>query len=170
MKAIDSITGGIDTISVTVGKLAAFIAIPNILALVYEVFSRYVFNAPTIWSYETTYFLYAAHFILGAAFALKDHAHIRVEVFYSRFSPRTKAIIDVLGYLILFIPVMVLLIYGGIGLVQESIRMNEHSAVSSWRPIMWPFRATLPLGIFFLLLQGLAEFARALQTAFRGAK
>ena len=167
---LESILRIIDRISEKTGKLAAFIVIPNVLALVYEVGARYIFKAPTIWSFETTYFLYAAHFILGAAYALKDRAHIRVEVFYSRFPKRVQAIIDSVGYLLLFFPAALLLVYGGIDLVRESILMNERSAVSAWRPIMWPFRAVLPTGIFLLFLQGLAEFARSLPVALRRVK
>lgn len=162
---LDKILDSIDTISVTVGKLAAFIAIPNILALTYEVVARYVFEAPTIWSFEVTYFLYAAHFMLGAAYALKDRAHIRIEVFYSRMPKRTQAIINTVGYLLFFFPVMITLLIGGFELVKEAVVMNERSGVSAWQPIMWPFRAVLPLGIFFLLLQGIAEFIRALPLA-----
>jgi len=160
----------IDKISDVSGKLAAWIIIPNVLALVYEVFSRYLFNSPTIWSYEVTYFLYAAHFILGAAFALKERAHTRVEVFYSRRSERTQALINCLGYIILFFPAMILIIYGGIDFVKMSYEMGERSAVSAWRPLMWPFRAILPIGMFLLLLQGIAEFIKAVPIAIGGRK
>lgn len=155
----------IDNLSLSVGKLAAFIVIPNVFALVYEVIARYVFKAPTIWSFEITYFLYSAHFMLGAAYALKDRSHIRVEVIYSRLSKRTRAIIDSAGYLLFFFPATIALLIGGFDLVRESIAMGERSGVSSWRPVMWPFRAILPLGIFFLLLQGVAEFIRAVPKA-----
>lgn len=162
---VEKFLNGIDTLSMSVGKLAAFIVIPNVFALVYEVVARYVLKAPTIWSFEITYFLYSAHFMLGAAYALKDRSHIRVEVLYSRLSARSRAIIDTAGYMIFFFPATIALMLGGIDLVKESIAMGERSGVSAWRPIMWPFRAILPLGIFFLFLQGIAEFLRVVPRA-----
>lgn len=160
----------IDSISEVSGKLAAFIVIPNFLALVYEVIARYIFKSPTIWSYDVTYMLYAAHFLLGAAFTLKHRRHTRVDVFYSHWSPRVQAIIDVVCYLVLFFPAMLVLIYGGVGLVHESLIMQERSQATPWRPVVWPFRALLPLGFFLLCLQGIAEFLRRINVAVRGGR
>lgn len=143
------------------GKIAAFIIIPNVLALVYEVVARYVFNKPTIWSFEVTYFLYAGHFMLGAAYTLKHRRHIKVDVFYSRMSPRHQAVIDTAGYALLFFPALIVLIYGGIGLVQESILMNERSSITAWQPILWPFKAMLPIAFLLLFLQGIEEFVNS---------
>ncbi|MEW6622850.1 MAG: TRAP transporter small permease subunit [Bacillota bacterium] len=160
----------ISMISEWSGKIAAFIIIPNILALVYEVVARYVFNKPTIWSFEVTYFLYAGHFMLGAAYTLKYHRHIRVDVFYSRFSPRSQAMIDSIGYLVLFFPAILILIYGGIGLVQESLLMNERSAITAWKPILWPFKAMLPFAFLLLGLQGIVDFIGRFNVAIGRAK
>lgn len=165
---VSAILRAIDTISEISGRVAAFIVIPNFLALVYEVIARYVFKHPTIWSYDVTYMLYAAHFMLGAAYTLKYRRHTRIDVLYSRFSPRVQAIIDVFCYLLLFFPAMLVLIYGGIGLVHESLIMQERSQATPWRPVVWPFRSLLPLGFFLLFLQGLAEFIRRLKVAVRG--
>lgn len=155
----------ISSISEWSGKIAAFIIIPNVLALVYEVVARYVFNKPTIWSYEVTYFLYASHFMLGAAYTLKYHRHIKVDVFYSRLSHRKQAIIDTIGYAVLFFPAIIVLIYGGIGLVQDSVLMNERSSITAWQPILWPFKAMLPIAFVLLLLQGIEEFVNSLMIA-----
>ena len=108
-----SFIGFIDRLSVWTGKWIAWVIIPNVLALVYEVVARYFFNSPTIWSYEVTYFLYGSHFLLGAAYVLFVDAHIRIDILTSRLSPRTRAKIDVAGYLILFFPVVITLIYAG---------------------------------------------------------
>lgn len=152
------------------GKIAAFLIIPNVLALVYEVVSRYLFNKPTIWSFEVTYFLYAAHFMLGAAYTLKHRRHIKVDFFYSKLSYRQKAIIDTVGYTLFFFPALIVLIYGGIGLVQESILMNERSAITAWQPILWPFKAMLPIAFLLLFLQGIEEFLKSFLVAVGRAK
>src|SRR3989337_2339008 len=106
---MDRFLRAVDAISIGTGRLIAWIVIPNVLALVYEFFARYVFGRPTIWSYEVTYFFYGSHFLLGAAYTLHLKSHIRIDIFYQHISPRGRAIVDSIGYLIFFFPVMLLL-------------------------------------------------------------
>ena len=75
-----------------------------VLSLVYEVVARYFFNAPTIWAYDMTFMLYGSFFMLGAAYTLQRSGHIRTDVFYARWSPRTQARVDLACYLVLFFP------------------------------------------------------------------
>ena len=152
---------GIDSVSIWSGKLAAWIVIFNIFALVYEVIARYLFNSPTTWSYEMTYFLYGSHFLLGAAFTLYMQSHIRVDILYQRFSPRVRAIIDIIGYLVFFFPAIGVLIYAGTEFIIQSFEMGEKSGLSSWRPYLYPFKAVVMIGILLLFLQGVAEFIRS---------
>lgn len=152
----------IDSISTWSGTLVAWLVIPNVFALVYEVIARYILESPTIWSYEVTYFLYGTHFLLGAAYTLSIKAHIRIDVFYMHLPPRGKAIVDILGYLLLFFPVMIVLIYAGTEFTIQSWEMREKSALSPWRPYLYPYKAVLVISFFFLFLQGIAEFIRNL--------
>ena len=152
---------GIDSVSIWSGKLAAWIVIFNVFALVYEVIARYLFNSPTTWSYEMTYFFYGSHFLLGAAFSPYMQSHIRVDILYQRFSPRVRAIIDIIGYLVFFFPAIGVLIYAGTEFIIQSFEMGEKSGLSSWRPYLYPFKAVVVIGILLLFLQGVAEFIRS---------
>jgi TRAP-type mannitol/chloroaromatic compound transport system permease small subunit len=160
----------IDAISTWTGKGIAWIVIPNVLALVYEFFARYVFGNPTNWSYEVTYFLYGSHFLLGAAYALQLKAHVRIDILYQHFSPRRKALVETIGYLLLFFPVILLLIYAGAEFTIQSFQMNEKSGLSPWRPYLYPYKGVVVLAIFLLFLQGFAEFIRNLSVALKGGE
>jgi TRAP-type mannitol/chloroaromatic compound transport system permease small subunit len=160
MIMLSSFSKAIDGLSTWSGKLAAWIVIPNVFALVYEFFARYVFGSPTIWSYEVTYFLYGSHFLLGAAYTLHLKSHIRIDIFYQHISPRGRAIVDSIGYLIFFFPVMILLIYAGAEFTIQSFEMGEKSGLSPWRPYLFPYKAVVMISILLLFLQGIAEFVR----------
>jgi TRAP-type mannitol/chloroaromatic compound transport system permease small subunit len=165
---LSSLPKTIDSISNWSGKLVAWLVIPNVLALVYEVIARYILKSPTIWSYEVTYFFYGTHFLLGAAYTLSIKAHIRIDVIHAHLSPRGKAIVDILGYLLLFFPVMIVLIYAGSAFTIQSFEMGEKSGLSPWRPYLYPYKGVLVISFFFLFLQGIAEFLRNIILVVKG--
>jgi TRAP-type mannitol/chloroaromatic compound transport system permease small subunit len=158
----------IDAVSLTAGKAAAFLAVPMVAALVYEVVARYVFGKPTIWSYETTYMLYGSHYLLGAAFTLYYKGHIRIDVIYHLFPPRWWAFIDVLGFIVVFFPVTILLSYSGLLYAWDSFRTGEVSQYTPWAPYLWPIKTVICTGFVLLLLQGVAEFSRSVVTLVKG--
>jgi TRAP-type mannitol/chloroaromatic compound transport system permease small subunit len=168
MGGLNPILKAIDSLSIGCGKLVAWIVIPNVLALVYEFVARYLLGRPTIWSYEITYFLYGSHFLLGAAYTLHLKSHIRIDILYQHVQPRGQAIIDTVGYLVFFFPVMLILIYAGTEFVIQSFEMGEKSGLSPWRPILYPFKAVVVFAIFLLFLQGIAEFIRSVSLGIRG--
>ncbi len=102
-----SLTAKIDRFSDAVGLAVAWLNVPLVLAVAYEVIARYFFNAPTIWAYDVTYMLYAAIFMLGAAYALHKGAHIRTDFFFESWSTRTKGLIDSIAYIGLFFPSLI---------------------------------------------------------------
>lgn len=165
---LSSISKTIDSVSRWFGKWVAWLVLPNVLALVYEVTARYLFERPTIWSYEVTYFLYGTHFLIGAAYILLIKGHIRIDVVYMHLSPRGRAIIDILGYLILFFPVMIALIFAGAEYTIQSFQMGEKSGLSPWRPYLYPYKAVLVVSLVLLFLQGLSEFLRNLNILLKG--
>jgi len=165
-----SFLNAIDRLSAWTGKWVAWVIIPNVLALVYEVVARYFFNSPTIWSYEVTYFLYGSHFLLGAAYVLSVDAHIRIDILTSRLSPRTRARIDLAGYLILFFPVILTLIIAGAQYVTQSFEMGEQSGLSPWRPYLYPYKAVIATSFLLLFLQGVASFIRNIRFLAQGGK
>ena len=91
IRAIERLTG-------SVGVFAALLIVPLILATSYEVFARYLFDAPTVWAYEIGYMLTGSHFLLAMAFALREGQHIRIDIFSEKFSQRTRALIDLACY------------------------------------------------------------------------
>ena len=161
MTFVKGFLNSVDTISEKTGRVVGWIAVPMILALIYEVFARYVFHSPTIWSYEITYMIYGTHFLLGAAYTLKVKGHIRIDLLYMRFSPRWRAMIDIVGYLIIFFPIMVVLIFASFDMAKDAYQIMEVSQFSPWQPILWPFKSMIFVGFCLLMLQGLAEFIKS---------
>ena len=94
----------IDTISLWSGKIVRWLLFPLLFGTTYEAISRYVFNAPTIWAYDLSYFLYGSIFMLGAAYTLYTKNHIRTDIFYAKWSPKTQGWIDATLYLLFFFP------------------------------------------------------------------
>ena len=160
----------IDTFTDATGTIISWLSVPLVLAVSYEVISRYAFNAPTIWSFDMTYMLYGMLFMLGAAYALHKGAHIRTDFFWEKFSPRTKGVIDSIAYVLFFLPSFtVLLLISG----QEALyawQINETSDQTPWRPILWPFKAAVPLACLLLLIQGLSEFLKSFYMARTGVE
>ena len=150
VKLIERITG-------SVGFIASLIIIPLIVATCFEVFSRYVFGAPTIWAFELGYITTGTHFLLGASIALMRGAHIRIDLIYSRFSEKTKAGVDLFFYLALFLPFLVLLCESLFDYAFRAYLGGERTGASAWNPPIWPFRALLTAGFLLLALQVVAE-------------
>lgn len=157
----------IERLSDMTGSVIAWVVFPLILATCYEVFSRYVLNAPTIWAFELGYMAMGVHGLIGAAYTLRARAHIRIDVLYGRYPPKIKALVDALGYLVLFLPVVIWLCLGLWEYWVEAYVAGELSGQSAWNPPIWPFRLSFFLGFAFLLLQGVAELIKAIQ-AFAG--
>lgn len=154
----------IDRITGSAGLVTAWLVFPLILATCYEVFSRYVLNAPTIWSFELGYMMTGSHALLGAAFTLRERSHIRIDVLYTHFSAKLRAVIDSFGYVFLFLPVVAWVTWGLWDYWIEAFASGETSGQSAWNPVIWPFRLAFFTGFTLLLLQGIAELIRSLRT------
>jgi len=166
--ALLRIVGVIDTLSEWSGRIFAWLIIPLVAGLTYEVLARYLFNAPTIWAYDLAYMLYGAHFMLGAGYTLLKGGHIRTDIFYQSWSPRTQGKVDALLYLLLFFPGMLFFFWMGGQEFWQAWSIGERSDASPWRPILYPLKATLPLGALLLLVQGVSEFIKSGHLALRG--
>jgi TRAP-type mannitol/chloroaromatic compound transport system permease small subunit len=166
--ALLQIVGVIDTLSEWSGRIFAWLIIPLVAGLTYEVLARYLFNAPTIWAYDLSYMLYGAHFMLGAGYTLLKGGHIRTDIFYQSWSPRTQGKVDALLYLLLFFPGMIFFFWMGGQEFWQAWSIGERSDASPWRPILYPLKATLPLGALLLLVQGVSEFIKSGHRALRG--
>jgi TRAP-type mannitol/chloroaromatic compound transport system permease small subunit len=161
--AVDRALATIDALSTATGWLAGWLIVPMTLAVTYEVIARYAFNAPTIWAYDTTYMLFSTQFMLAAAYTLLRGGHIRTDVFYERWSPRTRAIIDAVSYVLFFFPGMAFVLYAGSVEAWHAWEIGERSDWSPWRPVIYPLKAVIPVTAALLLLQGFSELVKCLR-------
>lgn len=159
---MEAIVRTIERVTGSVGFLTALVIIPLIVATCYEVFSRYIFGAPTVWAFELGYMLTGTHFLLGASIALLRGMHIRIDLLYSSFSRRTKASVDLFFYLVLFLPFLVLLCDSLMEYALRSFETGERSGQSAWNPPIWPFRMLITAGFALLALQVVAEILKCL--------
>jgi TRAP-type mannitol/chloroaromatic compound transport system permease small subunit len=161
-RELTSFVRGIDRFTDAIGTAVAWLNVPLVLIVSYEVLARYFFEAPTIWSFDLTYMLYGTIFMLGAAYALHRGAHIRTDFFFEKWSVRTKGIVDSIAYLVFFFPSLILfLVVSG----QEgwyAFQINETSEQTPWRPILWPFKMVVPLTCLLLMIQGVSETIKSL--------
>jgi TRAP-type mannitol/chloroaromatic compound transport system permease small subunit len=152
--------------------LLAVIGMPlaPILSVVvfYDVVARYFFNAPTFWAYEISWMLYSANFLLGLAYALREGAHVRVDVFLNMFRIRLKAIIEVF-FLVTTLFVFCLTVVGyGIDFALESWKLREGSMLTMWAPPVYHMKTIIVIAFFVLGLQGIAEFVRKFRIIIEG--
>jgi TRAP-type mannitol/chloroaromatic compound transport system permease small subunit len=158
----------IDAFSEWTGKAVAWLVVPMVLALTYEVVARYGFNAPTIWAFDVTYMLFGTIFMLGAHYALLRGAHIRTDLFWERFSDRKKGAIDTVAYVVFFFPAMLMIFLSSIDEAWHGFLIGERSEQTAWRPILWPFKAVVPLTALLLMIQGVSELLKSLYAARTG--
>ena len=158
----------IDRFAELSGVVFAWLMLPLVAAVVIEVVARYAFDSPTLWSFDVTYMLYGAMFMLGAAYALRVGAHIRTDFFWERWSLRTRGVIDTVAYVVFFFPGIALFFWVGWGEAWYAYGIGETSEQTPWRPLLWPLKATIPLAAALLLLQGLSELAKSLYAAVTG--
>jgi TRAP-type mannitol/chloroaromatic compound transport system permease small subunit len=154
----------VDSINEWTGKILCYLILVIMLTGVYEVGMRYFFNMPTRWVWEMNGLILCVLAALGGGYALLEHAHVRVDIVYDRFSTRTKAIIDLCSSSFMFL-FLVVLVWQTSKMSLRSIRYLEHSQTIFGPPI-YPFKVILSIGIFLFLLQGLSHFLRNLYTAF----
>jgi TRAP-type mannitol/chloroaromatic compound transport system permease small subunit len=147
----------IDKFTDTTGVWVAWLNLPLVAVVAWEVIARYAFNAPTIWSFDLTYMLYGTIFMLGAAYALHKGAHIRTDFFYEKWSDRTRGIVDSISYLVFFFPSIIMLLVASWSEAWYSYTINETSEQTPWRPILWPYKAVVPVTCVLLLIQGISE-------------
>jgi TRAP-type mannitol/chloroaromatic compound transport system permease small subunit len=158
----------IDRFTDFTGTLVAWLNVPLVAVVAWEVVARYAFSAPTIWSFDMTYMLYAAIFMLGAAYALHKGAHIRTDFFFEKWSIRTRGVIDSIAYLVFFFPALALFLAVSGGEWWYAFRIGETSEQTPWRPLLWPFKLVVPATCLLLMVQGVSETIKSLYAARTG--
>lgn len=150
----------IDGISTWTGKAAAWLIVGLMLLVCAEVFKRYILNMPTAWIFDASNMLYGTLFMIAGAYTLAQNGHVRGDFLYSSMPPRRQASLDLVLYIVFFLPGIAALVYAGWDYAVDSWRINEHSNVTADGPPVWQFKFMIPLAGALLLLQGAAEIMR----------
>jgi TRAP-type mannitol/chloroaromatic compound transport system permease small subunit len=159
---VQSVLHTIDGISTWVGKAAAWLIMVLMIVVCVEVFKRYIMNMPTAFIFDITNMLYGTLFMLCGAYTLAQNAHVRGDFLYSSMKPRTQAALDLVLYLVFFVPGIAALIYAGADYAGDSWRIAEHSNVTSNGPPVYHFKTVIPIAGALVMLQGFAEILRAI--------
>ena len=150
----------IDGFSTWVGKTAAWLIILLMTVVCVEVFKRYIMNMPTAWIFDADNMLYGTLFMLCGAYTLAQNAHVRGDFLYSSMRPRMQASLDIVLYIVFFLPGVAALIYAGYDYASLSWHINEHSNVTAEGPPVYHFKTVIPIAGALILIQGIAEIVR----------
>jgi len=157
-----SVLGIIDWVTKWSGRVASWLILVLVLTLSYEVILRYVFNAPTIWSFDTSTFLLAAIITFAIPYEILNKGHIRVDFLYRKFSQKQALMVDTVFGLLFLIPVAAVLEYFAVKGAWHAWNIGETASQSYWGPPLFPIRAAVAFGILLLLLEGVADFIKNL--------
>lgn len=150
----------VDKLSTWVGHSFSWLIVALTLFVSWEVFSRYALDAPHAWAFDAMIMLYGSLFMMAGAYTLAKNGHVRGDVLYGFFSPRTQASLDLALYIVFFIPGVVALVWAGYDYAAESWAIREHSSVMAEGPPIYPFKTVIPVAGAVLLLQGVVEIIR----------
>lgn len=150
----------IGNVSEATGRIGALIVTPLVLAMVFEVVSRYAFSAPTYWAFEVSYMMMGGIFFFGIAYALKTGAHVNVDFIHARLPRRVASFVDFVSYLVLT-GLYIWIVSALTAHVANGIRTGEGSGVSAWNPTIWPYRVVFVVGFATLALQTFAKLVES---------
>jgi len=144
-----------------VGKIFGWLAILFTIIILYEVTTRRFFGQPTVWATEISTYIYGIYIMILIGYTLLHDGHVRVDILKSRFSLKKRIMIDLIGYIVFFMPFIVGALIGGYNFALKSFITMERSG-SIAGIIVWPLKAAIPIGMLFALLQGILEFVKKL--------
>jgi len=150
----------VDSISTRVGQAASFLIVVLTLHISWEVYARYVLDAPRAWAFDAMIMLYGTLFMLAGAYTLAQNSHVRGDVIYGFFTPRAQATLDLILYIVFFIPGVTALVWAGYTYAAESWAINEHSNITSEGPPVYPFKMVIPVAGALVMMQGIVEIIR----------
>ena len=161
-KVIRVFVRAVDTLNRVIGRFAMYLIFAMIGVLLYSSISK-TFADPALWTLETAQFLMVAYFLLGGGYSMQLDAHVRMDLLYSHWTPRTRAAVDAFTVLLLIFYLFWLL-YGGISSTAYALEYGETS-YSSWSPRMAPIKIIMTVGVALMLLQAIATFFKDLASA-----
>jgi TRAP-type mannitol/chloroaromatic compound transport system permease small subunit len=150
----------VDKISTFAGQLFSWLIVSLTLLISWEVFSRYVMEHPHAWAFDVMIMMYGTLFMMAGAYTLSKNGHVRGDVLYGFFPPRLQAGLDLVLYIVFFVPGVVALVWAGYRYAGESWAINEHSNITADGPPIYPFKTVIPVAGAVLLLQGVVEIFR----------
>lgn len=159
-------TDWIETVNVRAGEFAAYWAVISVFVYYYEVIARFVFNSPTNWVHESMFLMYGMQYMLAGAYAYREDQHVRVDVIYTKFSPRGKAVADIITSVFFFIFIGVLF-WTSWRFAADSVNNDEHS-FTEWGVQYWPIKLMMPIGAGLLFLQGIVKLIKDIVFLSRG--
>ena len=157
-----------DHISTWVGKAFSWLIVALMLLVVAEVFKRYALNAPTAWVFDASNMLYGTLFMMCGAYTLAQDGHVRGDFLYGNFKPRTQASIDLVLYIVFFLPGIAALTWAGWSYFQDSVAINEQTFNADPLPV-YPFKFIIPFAGAMVLMQGISEIIRCIVCLKTGA-
>ena len=152
----------VDRVSTWVGQAFSFCIVLLTLHVAWEVFSRYALDNPRAWAFDVMIMFYGTLFMMAGAYTLSKNGHVRGDVLYGFFRPRTQATIDLTLYIVAFIPGVIALTYAGYYYAADSWRIDEHSNITYGGPPVYPFKTVIPFAGAILLAQGIVEIIRCI--------
>jgi len=152
----------VDKLSTWVGQAFSWLILLLTLMISWEVFSRYALDNPHPWAFDVMSMMYGTVFMMAGAYTLSKNGHVRGDVLYGFFPPRLQAGLDLLLYLVFFIPGVVALAWAGYHFAADSWAIRELSNVTADGPPVYPFKTVIPIAGAILLLQGLVEIVRCI--------
>lgn len=153
----------VDGFNRLVGRFAMYLLFPMGGILLYSTFMRVAFGVPVNWVLEMSQFMLSAYYILGGAYSMQENAHVRMDLFYNRMSPKNRALTD--AFTIFFVIFyLAVLFYGGVSSTEYAWSYNQKN-YTSWAPLMWPIKAIMTFGIFLILLQSVSALFKDIAAA-----
>ena len=159
-------TDKIELVNMRAGEFAAYWAVISVFVYYYEVIARFAFNSPTNWVHESMFLMYGMQYMLAGAYAYREDQHVRVDVIYTKFSPRGKALADVVTSVFFFIFIGVMF-WTSWRFAADSINNDEHS-FTEWGVQYWPIKLMMPIGAGLLFLQGVSKLIKDIVFLTRG--
>ena len=156
----------VNNINEWAGKIFSFTIAAAALVIIVEVILRYVFNKPTIYGLVLTTLICVVAYLMGGPYAARHGTHVKIDILYSHWSPRGRAIADLFTALFLFLSLGCLL---WIGIDYTYVAITENVKVSEmWEPIAWPIRIFIPISLFLMALQYISKFIKDIKTVITG--
>ena len=168
MRILQPLVDGVGFASDWSGRLVSWINVVLVITITYDVIMRYLFNAPTNWSYTLSYMLGATMFCIGQGYVHRINGHVRVDLLYVKFSPKTKLLLDLIFTILFFLPAFLLVSKSLWENFFYSFHVQEKAIHSTWYPITWPYKFLIAIGFSLFFIQGIMRLIEDLRTLVKG--